>query len=131
MFVIAARILVNEGLEATQDFIAQVNAHIEALSAWESEREIAHRNLVLRWSYEPTRETCDSEASFQSAHRCWREAQSTQHNPRPAPTAPIRVERAIVVEIAEDGSRSYKYAEDELSLTVYRDRIIRMSRESA
>lgn len=64
MFAIAARILSDGGLQATRDFIAIVNAHIEALRRWEQQRERSHRQLVLRWTPEPT-----SEAMLLTAQR--------------------------------------------------------------
>jgi hypothetical protein len=124
VFAIAARLIRDDGLQAARDFIAEVNAHIEALTAWEERIAIIARETALRGTPAPARSDCDSEAAFQSAYRFWTEAQAIQHRPYPVPSARIPVERSIEVHTAADGSRTYTYCSDEWGHTVYRDAFI-------
>jgi len=112
-----------------REFFARVNAHIEALQAWEKRRGIIARETSLRGTPAPVSSDCDSEAAFNSALKFWNEAQAFSHHPYPAPSAPIAIERAIQVHTAADGSRTYTYLEDEWGNTVYRDAIIKRHKE--
>lgn len=126
-FAALARIAFNSGIEP-REFIAGVNAHIEALQAWEIRRLTIERDELLRSSARPRRSECDSDETFRSAVQFWELAQAIRHGPNPAPSAPIAVERAIAVDTAADGSRSYTYIEDENGVSAYRDNVIRRSR---
>jgi hypothetical protein len=127
VFKIASRILLAEGLPAVRGFIGDVNAHIDALDAWELRRAAFSVETALRGTPEPERNNCDSDRAFQSVHRIWAKAQAAR-SPCPAPSAPIRVERAIEVHTAADGSRTYTYG-SEWCVTAYRDPIIQRNKE--
>jgi hypothetical protein len=129
VFAIAARLIRDDGLQAARDFVAEVNAHIDALTAWEKRRTAFAGETALRGTPEPVRCNCDSDASFQSVHRLWNLAQAIR-SPCPAPAARIPVERAIEVHTAADGSRTYTYLDHEWwGTSVYRDNIIQRNKE--
>jgi hypothetical protein len=128
IMAIASRIIRDEGLEVARAFVAQVNAHIDALTAWQERLAIIARETALRGTPEPMPSDCDSEAAFLSAHRFWQEAHTIAHHWYPAPSAPIRVERAIEVHTAADGSRTYTYLDDEWGNSVCRDIFIQRSK---
>jgi hypothetical protein len=128
MFAIAARIVENHGVQAARAFIAEVNAHIDALTAWEERRTAFAGETALRGTPEPLRCSCDSDAAFQSVHRMWTKAQAAC-SACPAPAARIPVERAIEVHTAADGTRTYKYLSDEWwGNSVYRDHIVQRNK---
>jgi hypothetical protein len=130
VFAIAARLVRDDGLQVARDFIAVVNAHIDALTAWEARRAVIACIEAMRATREPVPSDCDTSAAFQSAHRFWLEAQASRHVALPAPSAPIAIERSIEVHTAPDGSRSYTYLSDEWGNSVYRDAIIQRNKGS-
>jgi hypothetical protein len=129
VFAIAARLIRDGGLQAARAFIVEVNAHIDALTSWEERRTAFAGETALRGTLEPERCNCDSDAAFESVHRLWTQAQAVRP-PCPAPSAPIRVERAIEVLTDATGARTYKYLDDEWwGNSVYRDHIIQRNKE--
>jgi hypothetical protein len=128
MFVIAAHIVEQQGMEAGKAFIAEVNAHIDALTAWEDRRAAFAGETALRGTLEPQRGNCDSDAAFESVHGMWMKAQAG--HPCPAPSARIAIERSIEVHTAADGSRTYTYLSDPSGDgSVYRDHLIQRNKE--
>jgi hypothetical protein len=127
MFEIMTRLVTDFGIEAAREFALGVNRHLEALTEWQARMDIVAREKALRGTPEPARADCDSEAAFQSAHRCWQDAQTLAHFPYPAPVAPMFVEQAIEVHTAADGRRTYKYS-NVRGDCVQSDALIRLSR---
>jgi hypothetical protein len=128
-FAALALIAANSGMEP-REFIALVNAHIDALTAWEARRATVAHFQALRRTAKPARIDCDSDDTFASALKFWEEAQTIDLREYAAPSASIPVERAIEVHIAADGSRTYTYIGDEWGIgSVYRDNVIQRSKE--
>jgi hypothetical protein len=128
VFAAAARLIRDDGMAAARALIAEVNAHIDALTAWEERRAAFIGETALRGTPEPLRCNCDSDAAFQSVHQMWIKAQAARSH-CPAPTARIPVERAIEVHTAADGSRTYTYLADEWGNSVLRDPIVQRNKE--
>lgn len=130
MFDFVADLIRREGLQAAREFVSQVNAHITVLEAWEKDLAAIRCATSLRGTPEPKRSECDSDKAFESVLILWREAQTRDQCPSPAPSAPIPVERSIAVHTSPDGFRTFTYAAGTLlEMTVYRDRHIQRAKE--
>lgn len=127
-FAALATIVANSGMEP-REFIGLVNAHIEALHAWEARRATVAHFQALRQTPKPERADCDSDATIASVLNFWEEAQKIDLRTYAAPAAPIPVERAIEVHAAADGSRTYTYIGEEWGNSVYRDHVIQRSKK--
>jgi len=105
-------ILEAEGVEAVKKFVARVNAHINALDAWERHlRETMDRERALFDTPAPLRSECDGEVAFQAAMKFWLQAnRGGGYWSIPAPSAASEIEQVIDVHAGPAGSRSYRYA---------------------
>jgi len=106
------QILEAESVEALKKFVARVNAHIDALDAWERHlRETMDRERALFDTPAPLRSECDGELAFQAATRFWLQAnRGGGYWSIPGPSAAPEIEQVIDVYVGPEGNRSYRYA---------------------